>query len=245
MDCTVIIPVGPGHERAFQDAVTSVMEAAKTPGPFKQIHIMLGDDTKGDKGRSYTRNMMASGEECPWISVISHEKRPDYAYAAEWLFFLDADDLMYPEAFHLVRKKVKEYDAIWGIIVGLENGQLVRRGGQPEVLRNYRQLLYAHDDPAMNAYSTLQIGHFVRRNAFIGFDWAMDAGEDWKYMLDMWRYRKCCRIDRPLMINRRGIDSTGPRSAHGGHWREVVAELIKDEREQWEMEHTRGRRQLS
>ena len=32
----------------------------------------------------------------------------------EWLFFLDADDLLFANAFDLIKQYVNEYDAIWG-----------------------------------------------------------------------------------------------------------------------------------
>ena len=228
MDCTVVIPVGPGHQDTMKQAMTSVMKAAETPGPFKRIHVVCGDDTKGDKGRSYVRNAIAYGlREEPWMHACSESHHGmAAARAAPWVFFLDADDLMYPGAFHIVRKKVKTFDAIWGIIVELEDGLLKRRPGQPDVLRSYRQLLNSHDEPMDTAYRTLQMGHFVRRDAFEGFDEAMDAGEDWKYYLAMWQKNRCCRVDQPLMLNRRGLHSHGPRSAHGGHWREAVEPLV-------------------
>jgi glycosyltransferase involved in cell wall biosynthesis len=37
----------------------------------------------------------------------------------DWLFFLDADDLLFANAFDLVQQYVNAYDAIWGTIVQL------------------------------------------------------------------------------------------------------------------------------
>ena len=236
-DCTVIIPVGPGHELIVQQAMQSVMKAAETPGPFRRIHAVIGDDTKGDKGRSFTRNRLAAGViKFPWAVTFSKDPHgEDRAMRSEWLFFLDADDLMYPEAFKAMKKRVDDYDAVWGTIIELgQDGHLYQREGQPQVLKNYRQLLHMYEDPIENCYRTLQMGHFVRRDAFMEFDESMDSGEDWDYYIRMWQNKRCMRVDRPLMINRRGAHSQGPRSAHGGHWREAVEKIMVGAREDFE-----------
>ena len=42
---------------------------------------------------------------------------------ADWIFFLDADDIMAPSAFEYVSPYMETYDAIWGSIWTIEQGE--------------------------------------------------------------------------------------------------------------------------
>jgi hypothetical protein len=85
MKCTVIIPVGPGHEKLAREAVDSVYEAARhSPGPFSGVELALVDDLDGKLGRSRARNM-------------GMDDNP-----SDWFFLMDADDRMMPDTFMLV-----------------------------------------------------------------------------------------------------------------------------------------------
>ena len=47
-DCTVVIPIGPGHMELAQTAMASVVAAVEAgKGPFEQVFVVCGDDTKG------------------------------------------------------------------------------------------------------------------------------------------------------------------------------------------------------
>lgn len=142
---------------------------------------------------------------------------------AEWLFFLDADDRMHPDAFKNAQEYIASYDAVWGNIYEYSNGVCVWRYQAPE-LTSYEQLI------AFDPYITLQMGHFVRRDKCAGFDTDMDCGEDWKYYLEIWKKHNCIKIREPLFINQRGINTTGPRSATGSDWTRIVGEMISKER---------------
>jgi len=76
-------------------------------GPFTEITHRPIDDTQGLKGRSASRNS---------------EVAEAVARGADWIFFLDADDLILTEAFEKVMDAVKHYDAIWGAICELKKG---------------------------------------------------------------------------------------------------------------------------
>ena len=78
VDC--IIPVGPGHEDLHLQAVESVRIASLLKGSFTDINIRIIDDTKGQLGRSKARNIAVEGSD------------------SDWIFFLDADDRIHPEA---------------------------------------------------------------------------------------------------------------------------------------------------
>src|SRR5512146_1130138 len=105
MKCAVVTPVGPGHEYLAEDCIESVKEAFTTGrGPFSNYAIIRIDDTSGSLGRSEARNR----------GVTQARKE-----GADWIFFLDADDLMHPDAFGAMTAYHADYDAIWGLICEL------------------------------------------------------------------------------------------------------------------------------
>lgn len=185
MDVQTIIPLGPGHEDIVQEAIDS--------SPFECLVV---DDTEGHFGRSHARNCGVQEAE------------------AEWLFFLDADDVFhkdYKKAF----KYFKDYDAVYGLI---NDGQI--RIPQVRSL-TFKDLL--DKDP----YQTLQMGHFVRREIALRhpFNENMNCGEDFDYHIRLWRHHDCIKIPYSLFVNRRGHHSTGPKSADGEDWRIAVVSL--------------------
>jgi len=183
----VITPVGPGHEELAVEAIASAMKLG--------FDVLPIDDTEGKLGRSRARN----------IGVKMAK--------AEWLFFLDADDLMHNDA--LKAKKFTKYDGIWGLI----NDGKVR---VPQVRSVDFNTLVRHDPT-----QTLQMGHFIRRDVALDypFDESLDCGEDFDYYLRVWRDKNCIKIPHTLFVNRRGRHSTGPRSANGAMWRTAVQNL--------------------
>lgn len=206
MKCEVIIPVGPGHEEIVNEAAASVEMAYQyNPGKFTQVMVNAVDDSKGKHGRSAARN-----------KAIENSK-------ADWLFFLDADDLMHPQAFENFVYNNGEYDGYWGTIMEYRDGCILERFQVPYINKFEDLLLY---DP----YFTLQMGFFVRREVMPLFDESMNCGEDWKAFIHLWKNHKCVKINHPLMVNRRGFHSKGPKSADGGDWRKAVENLIETEK---------------
>lgn len=208
---TIIIPVGPGHEALAEQAVASIIEACDNPGPFGDIRIRMVDDMQGKLGRSKARNIGA--EEA----------------TADWLFFLDADDFMFDQAFVNVEPHLR-HDAIWGLIMELRPNDVLVARQQVLELETYDDKYsgYLNYDP----FLTCQMGHFVRRDCFEPFDETMDVGEDVKYYLQMWKNHDCVKIRKPFFINRRGRHSQGPRSATGRQWNLVTSQLMREAREQ-------------
>lgn len=204
LTCDVLIPVGPNHEQIYHRAADSVRIACLDKGPFEKVSIRIGDDFYGSEGRSQTRNNLVASSE------------------ADWLFFLDADDLMHPDALSAVEPFVRTKDAIWGNVFEYKKGTAAWRYQVPQLV-NYKELL------AFDPYMTLQMGHFVRRTVAkqLPFNEDMDTGEDWDYYLRAWKDYRCVKIPQCLMINFRGQRSTGPRSATGVQWIETVRDLRK------------------
>jgi FkbM family methyltransferase len=179
------------------------------PGNFVHIEHICMDDSQGRIGRSRARN----------IAVRTACDR-----GMDWLFFIDADDLMAPNAFEIASLLSGQYDAIWGKICSFDHAtnQIDERPGQLGETTHLYDIVF--NDP----YLTLQMGHFVKSEiaATSTFDEAMDTGEDFDYYLRIWKQYRCIRLDAPLFINRRGFHSGGPRSADGADWREAVHGVI-------------------
>jgi glycosyltransferase involved in cell wall biosynthesis len=204
----IITPVGPGHEALAREAQASVEAAFRSnPGPFTDVICLTLDDTKAEHGRSRRRN-----DGIAWALANGYD----------WIFFLDADDLMASDAFAAVAPHISTADAVFGLIVEQTDGEPRVRPGQLGATTHLIDIV--RNDP----YLTLQMGHFVRAQAAsaIGFDADMDTGEDFKYYLELWRRFRCCKIDRALFINRRGRHSEGPRSADGKAWRESLSRVF-------------------
>jgi len=212
LKCAVIIPIGPGHEVVVRSALASVEGAFRyNPGPFTEMIPVPMPDPAGEHGRSKRRN-----------------DGIDFALAnnIDWIFFLDADDILVADTFASASPYTDDYDAIFGLIAESKVGtpeQATLRPGQLGPTTDLAEIL--RTDP----FLSLQMGHFVRTSAAaaIRFDESMDTGEDFQYYLELWSRYRCAKIDRALFINRRGFHSTGPRSADGGSWRTTVLQLLE------------------
>ena len=89
MKLDIITPVGPGHTQAVEQAKASVQRAIKAGlGPFSEVRHVVVDDTEGALGRSAARNQAVK------------------ASTADWLFFLDADDLLATALCHHIHQVV-------------------------------------------------------------------------------------------------------------------------------------------
>lgn len=165
------------------------------------------NDTEGKLGRSRARNLVTAQSD------------------ADWIFYLDADDRIHPQAFEAVIPYVGEYDAIWGNILEYSEGICAWRYQVPEI-HSLEELL-GHDP-----YLTIgPMGHFVKAEIAkkLPFDEEMDCGEDWDFYLREWKGYQCIKIKEPIIINYRGQHSTGPRSATGRDWMNVVHPMLQQE----------------
>lgn len=209
MKCCVVIPVGPGHQELARRAIDSVEKAiAQGIGPFSEVVLHIQDDTQG-QGRSRARNLA--------VQAVAEA-------AVDWIFFLDADDLMAPNAFNEVAGLTDELDGIWGSIYTAEPGprNITRRESEISPINSFEQVLLNHP------YNTLQFGHFVRTAVAANepFDVEMDCGEDVDYYLRMWSRYRCSKVAQPLFYNVRGQHSTGPRAATGQDWSNAVPKVF-------------------
>ncbi len=209
MKCTVITPVGPGHEQVAEACRDSVIAAIRNHrGLFDEIEHCVVDDTSAKLGRSAARNGAV------WRAAEA---------GSDWVFFLDADDLICVDAFERVSPWISGYDAIWGAICEqrVESDDWRLRERQDLPITNLLEFL--EFDP----FYALQMGHFVRTSVARDnpFNPQMNAGEDFDYYLRIWTRYRCLKIGAPLFINRRWQHSTGPRSASGHDWSRAIRRL--------------------
>jgi len=208
LTCAIITPVGPGHRELFNQMSDSVDAAiSHSRGAFQQVDIFAVNDTRGQLGRSAARN----------IAV-----REASTKAIDWIFFLDADDLMATTCFTEVSPFLTEYDAIWGQIFEYQDGKVKYRQNQLAQANKLTQIL------SVDPFLTLQMGHFVKTTVAIQnpFREDMNTGEDFEYYLRLWKHYKCSKQLIKLFYNRRFHHSKGPKSADGAEWRKVVMKLI-------------------
>jgi len=210
MKCMIITPLGPGHESLAAECRQSVRAAAaESSGPFTDVFHLIVDDRQGTIGRSAARNQ-----------GIARAKEA----GADWLFFLDADDLMLPAAFSAFQKYASDYDAVWGMICEMPHGhdRYQLRTGQLVGTNSFRDIL---NTPP---FLSLQIGHFVRTTLAdsILFNETMDCGEDFDFYCREWIAGRCLKTNDAFFINRRGLHSTGPRSANGQQWLSAAERVL-------------------
>jgi tetratricopeptide (TPR) repeat protein len=209
--CAVVTPVGPRHEHLYSECLASIEKSfSDRKGNFSEIIPIKIDDSDGRLGRSRARN-------------IGIKKAA--AYGADWIFFIDADDLMAPLAFEYVAPYIEKYDGIWGSIWPIEHGEqkAKERPHQLPFLYGLKDVLTC--DP----FVTLQMGHFVKTSVALSslFNESLNIGEDFDYYLRIWEKYACIKIPLPFFYNRRGFHSLGPRSANGYEWRQQVENIIK------------------
>lgn len=259
MDCTVIIPVGNGHQQLSQQALQSVMLASQEPGPFETINVIFGDDTENKRGRSFVRNTCVNGLNkangdgregimaAPWMMIFSsgNSESMEQAFMSEWLFFLDADDIMCSpdifgeSAFKAVEPYVDDYDCIWGTIHELHsNGEILKRK-QTDRITTYKA--FVKTPPVL----ACQMGHFVRREVFLGFNESLDVCEDVDLYLREWKSLRCIKQEKPLFLNRRGahtwmMENQGERKTHTGmDWSMRANEMMSEARSELEDESSK------
>ncbi len=203
LKCAAVTPVGPGHAQRARECRASIEAAWREhPGPFSGLEFHFIDDGRGELGRSRARN----------AGVAAARQA-----GADWIFFLDADDLMTPRAFSIFGEYADRFDAVWGLmaIKPPDSADYHVRFPQALTLRSVDELLLL--DPFM----TLLMGHFVRTGVAVDlpFDETLDAGEDFDYYIRAWEKYRCTKVAQVLSVNRSDQHSSGPRAATADQWR--------------------------
>ena len=193
MKITVIIPVGPGHQECAYDAHLSTQRAWKySHGPFTHLSVIMVGDTHGKLGRSKARNRGLDDN------------------SADWVFLLDADDEMLPNAFSEVDLN---FPATFGAVC--VNDQVIAANVFPltrkMILRN-------------GAHGTLSMGFFLKGDVETRFDESLDKGEDFDFYMRLPGFKK---VMAPLVSIGRNIPSAGgPRGYGKIKWLEICNAVI-------------------
>ena len=193
MRLAVITPVGPGHEGILPLAAMSVVHLE--PHSFTEILHVIVNDTEGKLGRSRARN----------LGMIE----------ADWYFFLDADDIVMPDAPRFVDFVSQPMDAIFGAIQ--INGRVTAKNLWPCRIED----IYEH-----GGQGTLCMGFFVKAEVAreVRFDETLDAGEDFDFYMRLPSFYK---VKPPLVsVNSKIPSATGPRGYKELDWHETCREVV-------------------
>ena len=206
MNVSAIIPVGPGHERVARQAVASVWDAWHADdGDFSSVEVCVVPDHAGHKGRSRARNEGVSGAE------------------ADWILFLDADDLLLVESFRLAGDALMcspGLVGIWGAIMTERLGVT----GKNVCPLSFAQILHHR------AVGTLSMGCFVRadRARATPFDVNLSNGEDFDFYLRLLAGGvPFVKLEEPLALIRDKVPNCDGTEGEEGQWQEAC-DLVFD-----------------
>ncbi len=210
MKCAVITPIGPGHELYALDAADSVTAAsAAGQGPFAEIMHIKVDDRNGELKPPRARNY---GVELARTA------------GADWIYFLDATDILALDAFTNVAGNVATHDAIWGGIheLAADETRGVPRAGQLLEITRIDEVLA--NDPV----NTLDIGHFVKIEVALAtpFVAELDGGANFDYYLRLWRKCRCVKVARAFFYQRLAAGGPLARKAETDARRRAVERVI-------------------
>ncbi len=191
MKCAVITTIGAGDQLYALDAEDSVKAArCAASGPFSEILHFKVDcgEEPGAAAHAQNRGVLAAANA-----------------GADWIFFLEARDVLCVDAFTIVAGKLEGYDAVWGGIYDLdddETGGRIRAGQVSEISRIEEVL---SNDPL----ATLAGGHFVRTSVALAtpFEAARADAANFDHYLQLWSRHRCVKIAAPFSYGRGAADA--------------------------------------
>lgn len=204
-----VIPVGPGHQEVYEQAVNSVLKA--TVPPNFTVEPFVVPDEEGLLGRSKARNLGAQAAQKDGFN---------------WLLWLDADDLLDREAFTALACLLDvqwALEAMWG---QLWNEKSLRdSSGAICDLRHERSeickspLTHFGELVDHGPFGGIHVGNFTKTVLWEkvgGWSERLDLGEDiefnWACAAHACTFRK---IDAPLAKVRIWQASAGGRRGYG------------------------------
>ena len=202
LTCAVITPMGPDQQDRIQECRQSVFRACKNNrGVFSEVkHIFVrGEANALDRSRAFNTGITKSLE-----------------LKSDWLCFLEANDLLLPNAFELVAPYIDRYEAIWGQIYTFEDSDETawKLPLKLECTDDIRDIMLIH--PSL----TLCMGHFLKRKIAIRhpFREPLDEGQEVSHFLEVWANHDCVKIPGPLSAKRigdgNGTNGTGRWQSH-------------------------------
>ena len=210
--CAVVTPVGPGHDIIFDECTASVKAARENnAGAFNKIEHLRIDDPLGKYGAGKARDVGS---------------REAISLGSDWIFFLDADDVMTPNAFELITPYLDTYDAVWGAVCRLPVGRdnaLIEHTAVP-VCQN----LYSIFNEGLDV--CLTESHFMRASKATSVPFESgDKGTDFlHHAFATWRDHRCVKISRPFAVRREGKASDNTRHLSADTRAEAVRGMVTD-----------------
>lgn len=199
MKLAVITGVGPGHEKTVDRAIRSVNDAISRGSMFSHVKHTIIEDHRGLLG-------------CPGAKNAGIDASPD----ADWFFFLDADDLMEPDALLLNNP---DTTATFGS---------VKLSG----VRNYKNVYPCtfREIAIHGAGGTLTMGFFCRADFARAhkFEDTDELTDDFKFYLSLPSFVK---LDKPICTTCVDVPSSvGPRriGADKADWTGACNKLIRE-----------------
>ena len=192
----VITRVGSGEDTGFAETASSVQIAADHDrGRFADVSHLRIDDPRDVLGAARARNLgLAQAADV----------------GADWVFFLDAGQMMMPDGFGLVAPALDAYDAIWGSSCLLDadtgNTSLIRK--TIPGFESFPILLNQLNE------SWIGMPHFVKRDRAqsVSFSEDKDIPSELAYVLGLWRGGRCIKTAQPFAAVRQpwqSLDAAG------------------------------------
>jgi glycosyltransferase involved in cell wall biosynthesis len=228
-DCTkplisIVIPVGPGHERLLVDALDSVRAMT-----FQDWECIVVNAT----GQKWMDGFLSPVAGAPWAKVIDAGKKLKPAGArnlgakfakAEAILFLDADDMILPNAIQ------EMYEIHLGTNGGLVYGDWLRSDGlidQPAIYYEADDFVCGDVLKHMRHSVTCIIPKWAHEKVG-GFDESLPGWEDWDYFIAIQSIGVCSyRLESPI-ITYRFRAGTIREESFG-----LKKEILKRIREKW------------
>lgn len=214
---TVIIPVGPGHEKYLPDAIDSLWSQT-----FQNWRCIVVNDTGGALRLppfvdTYETPKPGSGPSVARNIGIMACTTPTFVP-------LDADDYLQPEALEIL---VKAWKA--GLNAGDSKRYFYTDWYKSETREAYSTPEFSCEELRLKFPHAVTALYPTSSGAL--FDETLDAWEDWDYVLQLVKLGYCGeRVPLPLLYYR--IGSGSRREAMHGRWPELV-ETIKAKYPEW------------
>ena len=210
--CAVITPVGPGHDTIFDECSASVTAARENnSGAFNEILHLRIDDPLGKFGAGKARDVGT---------------REAITRGSDWIFFLDADDVMTPNAFELISPYLNSYDAVWGAVcrLAVDGGNAQIDHTAVPVCQNLLRIFNEGLDACLTE------SHFMRASkaTCVPYDNKAEGTDFLHHAFAAWRNHRCVKISRPLAVRREGKASENTRRLPADSRAEAARHMVTE-----------------
>lgn len=212
MKCGIITSVGPLDERAHQISAASIANAiASSMGPFTSVLTIP------------VRNLE---RERSWSDVFNRGVEQAVDSDCEWIFYLDAGDLLFVDAFKSITDLTSGHDAIWGLICEAPDASL-----QQAKLHDHQtgQFTSIHDVLNSDPGAALASGFFMRTRLAIENKTKETSGpaNEFLFFLNCWEKHRCIKGNFILSIELTGHKRITENSVNSPAWRAAAKTHIK------------------